>query len=144
MYLVQTTIYQYVLCMHRYIPGCTLLNSALQDFLEPSVMETCQMLGIRLLQILALKTRVVTMPPVLKMKIFKIRQDAETMEEAINKFMDGMEDQEHCGFKDMHCFLKLLPVPTAKTGQTMTHTDVLEGNFLPSMTNKEQKQFTPS
>jgi hypothetical protein len=30
------------------------------------------------------------------------RQDSETMEEAINKYMDGMEDQERCGFKDMH------------------------------------------
>jgi hypothetical protein len=59
------------------------------------------------------------------------------MEEAINKFMDGimMEDLERGGFKDMQQFVKHLPVPTAKTGQTMIHTDALEGCFLPSMTN---------
>ena len=77
-------------------------------------------------------------------EFIKSRPDAETMEEAINKFMDGTEDQEHGGFKDMHQFLERLPVPTAKTGQTMTHTDALEGGFSPPMTDEEQKRFTPS
>jgi hypothetical protein len=31
--------------------------------------------------------------------------DVETMEEAITKFMDGMEDQKLSGFKDMHNIL---------------------------------------
>ncbi len=70
-------------------------------------------------------------------EFLKSRLDVETMEEAINKFMDGimMEDLERGGFKDMQQFVKHLPVPTAKTGQTMIHTDALEGCFLPSMTN---------
>ncbi len=58
--------------------------------------------------------------------------------------MNGMEDQERCYFKDMHLFLERLPVPTAKTGQTMTHTDALESGFSPPMTDEEQKRFTPS
>ena len=66
------------------------------------------------------------------------------MEMAISLFMDGMEAQEHCGFKDLHCLLGLLPVPTAKASQAMTHKDALEGGFIPSMTEEEQKRFTPS
>jgi hypothetical protein len=66
------------------------------------------------------------------------------MEEAIKKFMDGMEEQERSGFKNMHQFLEHLPVPTVKKGQTMTHTDAMEGGFLPSMTDEEQERFTPS
>ncbi len=29
--------------------------------------------------------------------------DPATMEEAISRFMDGMEAQERCGFNDLHC-----------------------------------------
>ena len=35
-------------------------------------------------------------------RIFKSRPDDESMEEAISKFMDGMEAQECSGFKDLH------------------------------------------
>ncbi len=35
-------------------------------------------------------------------------------------------------------------MPTAKASQAMTHTDALEGGFLPSMSEEEQKRFTPS
>jgi hypothetical protein len=58
------------------------------------------------------------------------------MEEAITRFMDhdGMEAQEHSGFKDLHSLLGRLPVPTVKASQAMTHKDVLEGWFIPSMT----------
>ncbi len=66
------------------------------------------------------------------------------MEVAITRFMDGMEAQEHCGFKDLHTLLGRLPVPTVKASQAMTHKDVLEGGFIQSMTEDEQKQFTPS
>ncbi len=66
------------------------------------------------------------------------------MEEAISRFMDGVEAQERGSFKDVHRFLGRLPVPTVKASQSMTHKDVLEGCFLPSMTEEEQKQFTPS
>ncbi len=77
-------------------------------------------------------------------EFFKSRQDADVMEEAISKFMDAMEAQERGGFKDLHWFLGLLPVPTAKESQGMTHTEALEGGFLPVMDEEEQKQFTPS
>jgi hypothetical protein len=50
---------------------------------------------------------------------FQSGQDAEVVEEAISKFMDGMEAQEHSGFKDLHRFLGRLPVPTAKERQGM-------------------------
>ncbi len=72
------------------------------------------------------------------------RQDAATMEVAISRFMDGMEAQERCGFNNLHCLLGRLPVPTAKAGQAMTHKDALEGGFIQSMTEEEQKLFTPS
>ncbi len=58
--------------------------------------------------------------------------------------MDGMEAQERGGCNDLHSLLGRLPVPTAKTSQAMTHKDALEGGFIPSMTEEEQKRFTPS
>ncbi len=66
------------------------------------------------------------------------------MEEAISRFLEGMEAQECCGFNDLHGFLGPLPLPTVKASQAMTHKDALEGWFLPSMTEEEQKRFTPS
>ena len=66
------------------------------------------------------------------------------MEEAISRFMDGLEAQERGGFNDLHGLLGRLPVPTVKPGQAMTHKDALEGGFIPSMTEEEQKRFTPS
>ncbi len=72
------------------------------------------------------------------------RQDAATMEEAINLFMDGMEAQERGGFNDLHCLLGGLPVPTSKASQALTHKNTLECSFIQSMTEEEQKQFTPS
>jgi hypothetical protein len=77
-------------------------------------------------------------------EFFESRPDAATMEEAIGKFMDGMEAQERGGFKELHSLLARLPVPTVKASQAMTHKDALEGGFLPSMTEEEQKRFTPS
>ena len=77
-------------------------------------------------------------------EFFKSRPDDQSMEEAISKFMDGMEAQECGGFKDLHQFLERLPVPTAQESQTMTHTQALEGGFLPAMDEEEQKRFTPT
>ena len=62
------------------------------------------------------------------------RPDADTMEEAISRFMDGLEAQERGGFNDLHGLLRRLPVPTVKAGQAMTHKDVLGGGFIQSMT----------
>ncbi len=72
------------------------------------------------------------------------RPDAATMEKSISLFMDGMEAQEHSGFKDVNGLLGRLPVPTVKANQAMTHKDGLEGGFLPYTTEDEQEKFTPS
>ncbi len=72
------------------------------------------------------------------------RPDAATMDEAISRFMDGMEAQERGGFKDLHCLLGRLPVPTVKASQAMTHKNALEGGFILSLTEEEQKRFTPT
>jgi hypothetical protein len=44
-------------------------------------------------------------------EVFQGRPDADDMEEAITKFLDGMEGQEHSGFKDLHIFLGCLHCP---------------------------------
>jgi hypothetical protein len=61
-------------------------------------------------------------------------QDAQSKEEAINKFLDGIEGQECSGFKDIHRFLNHLPVPAGTTTRSMLHADAID----------EQKRFTPS
>ncbi len=73
--------------------------------------------------------------------------DAQSKEEAINKFLDGIEGQECSGFKDiirLHRFLNHLPVPAGTKTRSMPHAGAREGNFLLSMTEDEQKRFTPS
>ncbi len=42
------------------------------------------------------------------------------MEEAINKFMEGMEQQEHTGYNALHKLLQGLPVPVQKDASSMT------------------------
>jgi hypothetical protein len=44
---------------------------------------------------------------------FDARPDAEDTEEAINKFLEGLESQEEAGFDRLHSLLKSLPVPVA-------------------------------
>ncbi len=77
-------------------------------------------------------------------ELFNSGQDAEVMEEAIRKLMDSMEAQGRGGFKELHQVLGRLPVPTTKESQGMTHTEAVEGGFLPVMDEEEQKRFTPS
>ena len=69
--------------------------------------------------------------------------DAESKEEAINKFLDGLEGQERGGFKDMHIFLDCFPVPVGKEIRSMHHAEARAGQFLPDMDEDEQKRFTP-
>ncbi len=68
---------------------------------------------------------------------------AET-EEAINKFISGLECQEQSCFDRLHTWLSKLPVPVATTGSKMSHAAALEGGFLPKMDEEQQKRFTPS
>ena len=60
--------------------------------------------------------------------------DAASMEEAISKFVEGLEAQERSGFDDIHRLLKGLPVPVTKAIRVMTHAQALEAQFLPNMT----------
>jgi hypothetical protein len=76
-------------------------------------------------------------------EFFQGRPDADDMEEAITKFLDG---QERSGFKDRHRFLGSLslPLPIVKGDSGMSHSEALEGGFIPKMDEEEeQKRFTP-
>ena len=72
------------------------------------------------------------------------RPDSAEMEEAIGKFVNGLEQQELSGYHELHSLLSRLPVPVAKSGKTMSHAAAMEGGFLPKMTEEELKQFTPT
>ena len=75
---------------------------------------------------------------------FVVRPDAVAMDEAIGKFLDGLEGQEHSGFKELHSFRATLPVPATKETRSMTHAEAIEGRFLPDMDDEQRKRFTPS
>jgi hypothetical protein len=77
-------------------------------------------------------------------EFFQGRPDADDMEEAITKFLDGMEGQERSGFKDLHRFLGRVPLPVAKGDRAMLHSEALEGRFIPKMYEEKQKRFTLS
>ncbi len=63
------------------------------------------------------------------------------MEEAISRFMDGLEAQERGGFNDLHSLLGRLPVPTVKAGQAMTHNDALEGGLSRPMPKRSRSNL---
>jgi hypothetical protein len=75
---------------------------------------------------------------------FDARPDAAETEEAINKFLSGLECQEQAGFDRLHSLQSRLPVPVATNGSKMSHTEALDGGFLPKMDEEQQKRFTPS
>ena len=75
---------------------------------------------------------------------FFVRPDAGDMEEAIDKFLDGLDGQERSGFEEMHRFLATLPIPSAKESRSMTHAEAIQGQFLPDMDEEQRKRFTPS
>jgi hypothetical protein len=75
---------------------------------------------------------------------FFVRPDAAGMEEAIGKFLDGLEGQERSGFEELHQFLAKLPVPTTKQCSSMTHSEAIDGQFLPDMDEEQRKRFTPT
>ncbi len=74
---------------------------------------------------------------------FYARPDAAETEEAINKFISGLDSQEQAGFDRLHTLLSRLPVPVATNGSKMSHTAALDGGFLPKMDEEQQKRFTP-
>ena len=50
---------------------------------------------------------------------FDARPDAAETEEAINKFLKGLESQEEAGFDRLHSLLSRLPVPVPTNGSNM-------------------------
>ncbi len=75
---------------------------------------------------------------------FDARPDAAKTEEVINKFLKGLESQEEAGFDWVYSLLCRLPVPVSTNGSNMSHTEALDGCFLPKMDEEQQKWFTPS
>ena len=73
---------------------------------------------------------------------FFVRPDLAATEEAIDKFLDGLEYQERRGFEEMHRFLSTLPVPTPQESKGMTHAEALDGKFLPYLDEEQRKRFT--
>ena len=57
--------------------------------------------------------------------------DADSMEEVIGKFMEGLEGQERAGFSQIHSLLQRLPVLVQKETGSMTHSEAIEADFLP-------------
>jgi hypothetical protein len=74
-------------------------------------------------------------------EFFEGRPDTEDMGEAI---LDGVEQQEHTGFDNLHKVLQGLPVPVQKNGISMKQASALEGGFLRDLDEEEKKRFTPS
>ena len=66
------------------------------------------------------------------------------MEEAIDKFLDGLGGQERSGFEEMHSFLATFPIPSAKESRFMTNTEAIQGQFLQDMDKVQRKRFIPS
>ena len=77
-------------------------------------------------------------------EFFECRPDAADMEEAIGKFMEGMEKQERTGYAALHELLEGLPLPVQKTAGSMTQAEAFEGGFLRDLDKDEKKRFTPS
>ena len=55
--------------------------------------------------------------------------DAESQEEAINRFMEGLEQQERRGFSQIDRLISSLPVPVLKKTRCMSHAQALEGGL---------------
>lgn len=77
-------------------------------------------------------------------EFFEWRPEAEYMEDAIGKFMEGMDKQELTGYAALHKLLEGLPVPVQKTAGRMTQDEALQGGFLRDLDEDEKKRFTPS
>ncbi len=62
------------------------------------------------------------------------------LEEAIGKFLDGLEgqDSEGRGFEEIHRFLATLSVPAAIESREMTHAEALEGKIYAHRTHHVQ------
>ncbi len=77
-------------------------------------------------------------------KEFCVRPDTARMEEAIDKFLDGLEGQKGRGFQEMHLFLSTLLVPTPQESEGMTYAEALEVKFLSNLDEEQRKRFSPT
>ncbi len=94
----------------------------MQAFVDHSVMKTCKRVVLSLRSLMSrMMMRGDDNTCTEDEEFFQGRPDADDMEEAISKFLDGMEGQEHSGFKDLHRFLGRLPLPVAKEDRAMLH-----------------------
>ncbi len=55
--------------------------------------------------------------------------DADSMEETISKFMEGLEGQERAGFSQIHRLIQRLPVPVQKDTRSMIIVVATEEDF---------------
>ncbi len=70
-----------------------------------------------------------------------VRPDAEDMEKAIGKFLDGLEGQERGGFEETHSYLANPSVPATKESRGMTHAEAIDSKFLPDLDVEHRKRF---
>ena len=56
-------------------------------------------------------------------EFFETRPDAADVEEAISKFMEGMEKKQHTGYNSLHKPLQGLPVPEQKNASSMMQAE---------------------
>ena len=61
---------------------------------------------------------------------FFVSPDSASMEEAIGKFMEGLESQESSCFPNINRLVQSLPVPVQKVTRSMTHSEALEDNSV--------------
>ena len=72
-------------------------------------------------------------------EFFESRPDAADMEEAISKFMEGMEREECTGYNALHKLLQTLPVPGEKDANSMTQEEAFQGGFCVIWTKMRRK-----
>ncbi len=75
---------------------------------------------------------------------FMSRPNAEEMEQAISKFLDGMPALKSNGYQQLHRHLAKLPVPDKQKISSMTHAEAVEGGFIKTMSEEGLKRFTPT
>ena len=77
-------------------------------------------------------------------EFFESRPNAEEMEQAIGKFLDGMPAVESKGYEQLHRHLARLPVPEKKIISAISHTEAVEEGLIKTLSEDELKRFTPS
>jgi hypothetical protein len=77
-------------------------------------------------------------------EFFASLPNAEEMEQAIGKFLDGMPAVESNGYEQLHRHLARLPVPEKKIISAIPHNEAVEGGLIKTLSEEELRRFTPS